>query len=430
MIKNVAGQTASAELINASTGAPFSGAVHVYVTGDNGTQTLGSVGSGVATDKGNGTYTYAPSAAETNYSHVIFTFVGTGAIDAQSQYEPITLAQSAALSTATVTSVGDGPTRTELLAQIAYRLNKTPPPNMDASTEARLGSFINQRQRRLLTMPGMKRLRDATISFTSVADQPNYALANVAKISRIFDPVNRRVLYEMSQQEYRHVHPNTTVTGTPEAYIWTGRQVVSKQPADASSLFVRSSSAADTDIVVHIQGVVTGGYPQSASVTLTGTTAVNVDATVSTWERVDKFYLAEACEGVITLTEDSGVGTSLAVIPVGQTMLAYNGFSLYQTPSGALTYSVDITRAVTDLVNGTDMAAIPEDFADLLVLGPVADEYQHLNDDRWGAVMREYTARENDLKYWLAETAVGRPFGLGRTWQRPSQLGSWFPAGS
>src|SRR3546814_8949506 len=69
--------------------------------------------------------------------------------------------QLAAIATATVTAViGDGPTRIELLKQLAHRLNKNPPPNMDASTEARLAGFINQRQRRLLTMPGLARLRE------------------------------------------------------------------------------------------------------------------------------------------------------------------------------------------------------------------------------------------------------------------------------
>lgn len=77
MKKNVAGQTVGAGLVTASTLAAFSGTVTCYVTGDGGTQSLGTVGSGVCTNEGNGAYTYAPSAAECNYDHILFTFIGT-----------------------------------------------------------------------------------------------------------------------------------------------------------------------------------------------------------------------------------------------------------------------------------------------------------------------------------------------------------------
>jgi hypothetical protein len=80
MIRNRANQVIGAQLINTTTGAAFSGAVTVYVTGDAGTQAIGSVGSGLCTDEGNGYYTYNPARAETNYETVAFTFVGSGAI--------------------------------------------------------------------------------------------------------------------------------------------------------------------------------------------------------------------------------------------------------------------------------------------------------------------------------------------------------------
>ena len=64
-------------MLTASDGSVFTGAVTVYVTGDAGIQALGSVGSGVCQDEGNGYYTYAPAQAETNYDIIAFTFVGT-----------------------------------------------------------------------------------------------------------------------------------------------------------------------------------------------------------------------------------------------------------------------------------------------------------------------------------------------------------------
>lgn len=326
-------------------------------------------------------------------------------------------------------------TRNDLLTALAYRLEKTPPPNMDATVQARLLGFLNQRQRRLLTLPGLRHLRDATVTFSSVASQASYVLTNIAKVSRMWDPTNQRVLYEMSQQDYRLVDP-VPLTGTPEAYVWTGRQQTAAQPSDASSLFVKSTSAADTTQVVYIEGVITGGYPASASVTLTGTTAVNVSSAYSTWIRVDKFYLSAACAGSVTLLEDSGAGTELARIPIGQTASDYWGFILWPTPSGVISYNVDITRAVTDLAHDTDVPVLPEDFHDVLMLGALADEYQRLNDKRYTVAEMEYGGsdgkhgRVGEMLYWLTETAIGRPRGLTRSWDKPSQLGSWYPAGT
>jgi hypothetical protein len=85
MRKNIAGQKVGAQLVSASDGAAFTGAVTVYVTIDAATQAIGSVGSGAATHEGNGYHTYNPSQAETNGTLIAFTFVGTGAVPATVQ---------------------------------------------------------------------------------------------------------------------------------------------------------------------------------------------------------------------------------------------------------------------------------------------------------------------------------------------------------
>jgi hypothetical protein len=80
MKKNVAGQKVGSQMITAADGTVFTSTVTAYVTGDAGTQAIGTVGSGVCTHEGNGYHTYAPSQAETNYDLTAFTFIGTGAI--------------------------------------------------------------------------------------------------------------------------------------------------------------------------------------------------------------------------------------------------------------------------------------------------------------------------------------------------------------
>lgn len=87
MLKNTAGQTIGAQMVSATDGAAFSGAVTVYVCGDAGIQAVGSTGAGACAHEGNGYHTYTPSQAETNHSLVAFTFTGAGAIPATVQVE-------------------------------------------------------------------------------------------------------------------------------------------------------------------------------------------------------------------------------------------------------------------------------------------------------------------------------------------------------
>lgn len=88
MKKNTGNQTIGAQLVSASDGSAFTGTVTASVVGDNGTQTVGSVGSGVCTHKGNGYHTYTPSQSETNYDHIAFTFTGEGAVPVTIQVYP------------------------------------------------------------------------------------------------------------------------------------------------------------------------------------------------------------------------------------------------------------------------------------------------------------------------------------------------------
>lgn len=78
MKKNQAGQTTGAQMTFLN-GDDFTGSVKVYVTGDNASQAIGSVGGGVCANKGNGYFVYSPSQAESNFARVAFSFKGVGA---------------------------------------------------------------------------------------------------------------------------------------------------------------------------------------------------------------------------------------------------------------------------------------------------------------------------------------------------------------
>lgn len=89
MKRFVAGQTFGIQMTTAADGSDFTSTVVGYITIDNGSQAIGSVGSGVCTHKGKGYHTYSPSATETNGALIAFTGFASGAITATKQYETV-----------------------------------------------------------------------------------------------------------------------------------------------------------------------------------------------------------------------------------------------------------------------------------------------------------------------------------------------------
>ena len=102
---------------------------------------------------------------------------------------------------------------------------------------------------------------------------------------------------------------------------------------------------------------------------------------------------------------------------------------LYQTPDAVLTYTADITSVLTALSADADVPILPTDFHDLLFLGPLVDEYRHLDDSRLTVVERAYREREAQFKYWMHESASGMT-SISNGIAMASQLGSEFPAGT
>lgn len=106
MRKNVSGQIIGGQMVSKTDGSPVTtGNTTAYVTGDGGTMAVGSVGSGLCTHEGNGYWTYTPTAAETNYTQIAFTFVNAAAVNATVQvYTTTTLGPTTASSATTSTT--------------------------------------------------------------------------------------------------------------------------------------------------------------------------------------------------------------------------------------------------------------------------------------------------------------------------------------
>jgi len=103
---------------------------------------------------------------------------------------------------------------------------------------------------------------------------------------------------------------------------------------------------------------------------------------------------------------------------------------LYQTPDAVITYSADVTAVLTALAADGDVPILPVDFHDLLFLGPLVDEYRHMDDNRLTVVERAYREREAQFKYWMHETASGSTPIADNGLALASQLGPWFPSQS
>ena len=127
MQKNVAGQRIGVQMVSASDGTAFTGSVTVYVTGDAGSQAIGSVGSGVCTHEGNGYHSYAPAQAETNFDLIAFTFVGSGAV-------PVTVQVYTAINPVTAVPTAEA-NATAVRSELTTELGR-----IDVATSTRLAS--------------------------------------------------------------------------------------------------------------------------------------------------------------------------------------------------------------------------------------------------------------------------------------------------
>jgi hypothetical protein len=313
----------------------------------------------------------------------------------------------------------------ELLTRLAERRGAD--QRLNDTTKRRYRNAVNEVHRQLLRMTGMESLRYATLTFASVASQKLYALPTqgVARINRITEQTNDRKLEYRTPPWLDSVAPDPT-TGTPWAWIPKGYVEVHTQPADASAVYVLSTSASDT-AVAHVEGIRTGGYYATVKVTMTGTTAVAV-GTITDFIAITKFYLANAAIGTVTLKEDSGSGTELSRIAIGDVRGQFYAFQLYNTPSAVLTYTADILRSIPDMVQDADEPLIPEDFHDLLIdLAEMKELRKQDDPDRYSMLTADVARGKRELASFVMNHPEYRP-----SWDGPraeiATLGAWFPA--
>jgi hypothetical protein len=321
-------------------------------------------------------------------------------------------------------------TLADLLAGVCEETGYQLSPSGPVTT--RLTRWINEGVRAILAEPGLTRLADSDspLPIASVASTARVVVPEaVARILSLTERTNDLSLKAMDLQTYRTLDPDAASTsGTPTHFVPIGRVAVATQPSNASELFVDSTSASDTS-TAYVRGLVTGGYRRTAAVSLTGTTAVTLSSSITSWIEVEDFYLSANALGTVTLVEDASGGTELAQITIGQKRPRYYAFYLWPTPAAAVTYYVDYRRELVDLVNPTDEPPLPTDFHPALVAYAVAREKEKTGDAENAALaLARYRKYVRDLKYQTQTLsdeipAMGRGALVGR-----SRLGSWFPA--
>jgi hypothetical protein len=296
----------------------------------------------------------------------------------------------------------------------------------DART--RVKSYVNQWHRRILARPGFSRLlRDSVLTFDSVADQLVYGLGiPMARINAIHERTNDWQLVRQDLAWLRCADPGLTSAGSPQVYIPRGWFPVKVNPSNASSVHAISTNAADTTQIVDWEFVLSSGDRASGNTTLNGTTVVQL-GTATTVVEVTRLSLRTAGAGTITVREDSGTGAILLTLPIGATFGRFLHLQLWPSPNAVITYRVDYTREIVDLVQDTEIPLLPPDFHHILVKGAEHDEWRRMDDDRFDSVRQDLEVELRYMNHWVWESADSESASQP---VRHSRLGAWFPAGT
>ena len=233
-----------------------------------------------------------------------------------------------------------------------------------------VSGFVNQWHRQILTQPVFRGFRRIELTQASVSGQHRYG-TKMLEIHHITERTNDRRLVKKTESWYRRNFPDPSQDiGDPEYWIPLGQTRVRQRPANASELFAISSSASDTQ-TISVEVIRTGGETRLLAVSLTGVTGVSLGSAITDVVDILDVYLATAAVGLVQLREDSGVGTVLSEIAIGETKPRYTEFILAPRPSSVLTYFLHGVARMTDLVDDADEPLIYEDFHDILVNGAV-----------------------------------------------------------
>ena len=104
-------------------------------------------------------------------------------------------------------------TYSDIRTEVYRRLHFADSP--DSSVATRIGMFVNQRYRKLLSTPSLRQLREGFTTLTTAASRAEYGLPyGITRVHRVREESNDRVLGTMSLDTYRSLYPDPTNTSS------------------------------------------------------------------------------------------------------------------------------------------------------------------------------------------------------------------------
>ena len=199
-------------------------------------------------------------------------------------------------------------------------------------------------------------------------------------------------LYYIPDQSFFDTGVDLTDKGTPSHYRMWGENGAMAQPPSASPLTMVSSVASDTQTQITIFGIV-GGYPNSETATLAGTTSTT---TAYKFDSVERIAKDSGTAGTITVTSSLGSYT-IAVLPVGDTTagIQYSKVQLYPLPNREFPINVHYYKDPYRLVNDDDVHELGQQFDEAIIILSVAKiKFQdgQQEGDKWFAMYKDEIA--------------------------------------
>jgi hypothetical protein len=295
-----------------------------------------------------------------------------------------------------------------ILVEAGLRFN-FPGGVLTTDAKALMLASLNHRHRQVLTK--CPKLRDTTFPLTTVKGQQQYSLPPfIEKVKGIYDPkTSMRMLTNATRSAVRQYGPQAETTGFGPAAEWVDLGVVCYQnkmvaqpsTANTGNTLWASSTTNDTSVVT-IEYLRKGGYASSATVTLTGTTAVQVGAHADIVE-LTKYFLSAAPNGYVSLNMANSTGTVISTLQPGATFARFKAILLFPTPNSSNTVLLmDVTRTIPEALatttNLNDEPLLTLDAQWVLVEGIMMDYCAKISDGRYAQAKAEYEQGIKDLQ--------------------------------
>ncbi len=305
-------------------------------------------------------------------------------------------------------------------------------PMPTTQTVARISKNINKAHRKILTEPGLIRLRHTgmPIQFDTEADRFLYGLPpSLSSVRALTERDTTRILFPKTIDEIREEDPGFTRQDTPWAFVPIGYKVIQRAP-DSTGLWVASTSSSDSTPVVQVVGVRASSIISAEeSATLTGTTRVAL-GTITDYVDVISLSVSQTCVGVVSLYDAAASGNVLAEIPIGAQTSQYFMLQIYPTPSDVVTYYVDGTYRIVTLQDAQDTPQLPEEFHDMLSDYAKEQECIKAGEGQKALYWRsEFDGKLPKLRQWVSSQGAETPVISRRFTPRVSRYGANMPVG-